>query len=196
MKYVDKIIFRGNETYQKFYQGNNFLFQVNSQTPDYSYFWIEALDNIEITVEIRYSEAYNKRTSPIQMSYTPLDKNSWWNISFSPLTTYGVVNTFNIAKGRKLYFRRGVGNMQYLLIGLSYDYEYGTKDATANVGGDTAVFLGSSKNLVSLLNGHSGGINQYYPWVKDVSNLRIPKNVDSTNILYKQTKMVGEPTYY
>lgn len=86
MKYVEKIIFRNKETYNRLYQGSELLFEVQKEPVELDYLTFTALEHSTIK--------YNKyMLSTAQYSY---DTINW-------ITADGV--TLSLNKGDKVYFK-------------------------------------------------------------------------------------------
>ena len=86
MKYVDKIIFRNKETYNRLYQGSELLFEVQKEPVELDYLTFTAIEPSTIKYE-------PSRVASAQYSY---DKVNW---------DYAYDITLNLNTGDKVYFK-------------------------------------------------------------------------------------------
>lgn len=91
MKYVDKIIFRNNETYIAFYSGSEELFRVNA-SPAFNGLTFTAIEPSTVSLS-------NSGTNAPDLKYS-LDGTHWTQWDYSPI---------NINAGQKVYFKGSNG---------------------------------------------------------------------------------------
>ena len=93
MKYVDKIIFRNKETYNRLYQGSELLFEVQKEPVGLDYLTFTAIE----PSTIKYTPYM---LSTAQYSYDTVNWNSADNV------------TLNLNKGDKVYFKGSITGNQ------------------------------------------------------------------------------------
>ena len=95
MKYVDKIIFRNIETYNRFYQGSELLFEVQKEPVGLDYLTFTAIEN-------SIMQYIPSNVATAQYSYDAVNWNSADNV------------TLNLNKGDKVYFKGNITGIQTL----------------------------------------------------------------------------------